>query len=43
MKTLAGWIDEALRARSDAAVLGRIRAKVAELCAAHPLYPSRAA
>jgi glycine hydroxymethyltransferase len=43
MKTLAGWIDEALRARSDAAALGRIRAKVAELCAAHPLYPSRAA
>jgi len=41
MRDLAGWIDEALRHRDDAAALGRIRANVADLCAAHPLYPRR--
>jgi glycine hydroxymethyltransferase len=41
MVLLAGWIDEALRAREDAAVLERIRRKVADLCAALPLYPRR--
>ncbi len=41
MRDLAGWIDEALRLRADEAALEKIRVKVADLCAAHPLYPRR--
>ena len=41
MRDLAGWIDDALRLRGDGAALEKIRKDVAELCAAHPLYPRR--
>ncbi len=37
MATVADLIAEALRGRSDEAVLTRVRAVVAELCAAHPV------
>jgi len=40
-RTLAGWIDEALKKRAEEAALARIRAQVAELCASFPLYPNR--
>jgi glycine hydroxymethyltransferase len=35
---LAGWIDEALRHRSEPAALKKIRGQVEELCRAFPLY-----
>jgi glycine hydroxymethyltransferase len=35
---LAGWIDEALRHRSEPVVLKKIRGQVEELCRAFPLY-----
>jgi glycine hydroxymethyltransferase len=38
---LAGWIDEALRHRAEAASLARIRAQVEDLCRAFPLYVNR--
>ncbi|HXF58719.1 MAG TPA: serine hydroxymethyltransferase [Candidatus Saccharimonadales bacterium] len=38
---LAGWIDEALRHRAEAASLARIRAQVEDLCRAFPLYANR--
>jgi glycine hydroxymethyltransferase len=43
MKALAGWMDDALRRRSDAALLASIRAKVLDLCRAFPLYTNRTA
>jgi len=43
MKLLAGWIDEALRARGDAAVLAAIERRVGDLCRTLPLYTGRAA
>lgn len=42
-RTLGGWIDDALRRRGDAGALAAIHKQVAELCAAFPLYPGRAA
>jgi glycine hydroxymethyltransferase len=39
-RTLGGWIDEALRNRTDKAALARIRSRVTELCASFPLYPN---
>ena len=38
MKTIAGWIAEALEHRSDAARLAAIRGKVAEMAEMFPLY-----
>ena len=38
MKTIAGWIAEALEHRSDAARLAGIRGKVAEMAEMFPLY-----
>ena len=38
MKTIAGWIAEALEHRSDAAKLAEIRGKVGEMAEAFPLY-----
>ncbi|MGE5177843.1 MAG: serine hydroxymethyltransferase [Bacteroidota bacterium] len=43
MRKLAGWIDEAIRKRSEPAALAKIRADVEALCEAFPLYPSRSA
>ena len=43
MRTIAGWIAEALRARGDAAHLRRVKAKVLELCERFPLYAMRRA
>jgi len=42
MRTLAGWIDDAIRRRDDPAALGSIRARVEALCEAFPLYSKRA-
>jgi glycine hydroxymethyltransferase len=42
-RALGGWMDEALRHRSDEAELKRIRSLVAELCASFPLYSNRIA
>jgi glycine hydroxymethyltransferase len=39
MRRIAGWIDEALRRRGEAAALERIRGEVRDLCAAFPLFP----
>jgi len=38
---LAGWIDDALKRREEAASLMKIRAQVEELCRAFPLYVNR--
>ncbi|HMI31313.1 MAG TPA: serine hydroxymethyltransferase [Candidatus Limnocylindrales bacterium] len=38
---LAGWIDEALRHRSEPQALKKIRGQVEELCRAFPLYGSQ--
>jgi glycine hydroxymethyltransferase len=43
MKTLAGWMDDAIRSRTDPAALAAIRVKVTDLCASFPLYPKRTA
>ena len=43
MRKLGGWIDEAIRKRSEPAALAKIRADVEALCEAFPLYPSRSA
>jgi glycine hydroxymethyltransferase len=43
MQQIARWIAEALNNRSDAAVLGRIRRQVLEMCEAFPLYAQRRA
>jgi glycine hydroxymethyltransferase len=43
MRQVGHWIAEALLHRSDAAVLGRIRKEVLELCEAFPLYAERRA
>jgi glycine hydroxymethyltransferase len=40
MKTIAGWIDQALKTRGDADRLGQIRSQVRELCKKFPLYGS---
>jgi glycine hydroxymethyltransferase len=42
MRTLAGWIDDAIRRRDDPAALAGIRRQVVALCAAFPLYAKRA-
>jgi len=42
-RTLAGWIDEALKKRTEDAALARIRSQVADLCASFPLYANRTA
>ena len=42
-RILGGWMDEAIKRRADEAALARIKKQVAELCAAFPLYPNRAA
>jgi glycine hydroxymethyltransferase len=41
MKLLAGWIDDALRSRGDAAALAAIERRVTDLCRAYPLYTTR--
>ena len=41
MRTVAGWIVEALEGRADAAVLGRIKGEVQELAEGFPLYAER--
>jgi glycine hydroxymethyltransferase len=38
MRTIAGWIAEALESRNDAAKLAEIRGKVGELAGSFPLY-----
>ncbi len=38
MKTIAGWIDEVLRSRGDAAVIGRVRGGVLAMCEQFPIY-----
>jgi len=38
MRTLGGWIADALEAPDDQAVAVRIRGEVAEMARAHPLY-----
>jgi glycine/serine hydroxymethyltransferase len=43
MRTIAGWIAEALRGRADASVLRRVRGQAAELCEGFPLYAKRRA
>ncbi|MGA9542241.1 MAG: serine hydroxymethyltransferase [Candidatus Sulfotelmatobacter sp.] len=43
MRQVGRWIAEALLQRADAAVLGRIRKDVLELCEAFPLYAERRA
>jgi glycine hydroxymethyltransferase len=43
MTQIGRWIAEALLHRSDAAVLGKIRKQVLELCEAFPLYAERRA
>lgn len=39
MKTIAGWIDRAIRNIQDDKELAAIRAEVLESCKNHPLYP----
>lgn len=41
MKQIGHWITEALNHRTEAAVLGRIRKQVFELCEQFPLYATR--
>ena len=41
MRIIAGFIDEALKNRSDEAKLSSIKAKVAELCRRFPFYKNR--
>ena len=41
MRQIGRWIAEALNARSDAGVLGRVRRQVVELADAFPLYAER--
>lgn len=43
MRQVGRWISEALRNRTDAAILGRIRKSVMELAEAFPLYAERRA
>jgi glycine hydroxymethyltransferase len=43
MAQIGRWIAEALLHRSDAAVLGKVRKQVLELCEAFPLYAERRA
>jgi glycine hydroxymethyltransferase len=43
MRQVGRWIAEALNNRTDANVLGRIRAQVLELAESFPLYPERRA
>jgi glycine hydroxymethyltransferase len=38
MKTIAGWIREALEAKGDTAKLSKVRGSVRELCGKFPLY-----
>ena len=39
MRSMAGWIADVLRAPGDAGVAERVRAEVAAVAAAHPIYP----
>ena len=43
MRKIGRWIAEALLQRTDAAVLGKIRKQVLEMCEAFPLYAERRA
>ena len=43
MKQVGRWISEALRQRTDAGVLGKIRKQVLQLADTFPLYPERRA
>jgi len=43
MRQVGRWIAEALLQRNDAAILGRVRKEVLELCEAFPLYAERRA
>ena len=42
MRTIAGWVDDVLRAPEDAAVAERVQREVRDLCAAFPVYPQPA-
>ncbi len=42
MREVAGWIDDAIRARGTPGRLGEIRAAVRDLCRRFPLYPEYA-
>jgi glycine hydroxymethyltransferase len=42
IRRLGGWIDQALRRRTDPSALDAIRGQVEELCRAFPLYARRA-
>ncbi|HET9251974.1 MAG TPA: serine hydroxymethyltransferase, partial [Candidatus Eisenbacteria bacterium] len=42
-RRIAGWIDEAIQKRAEPSSLAKIRAQVADLCAAFPLYARRPA
>ncbi len=39
MRTIAAWMDTVLSAPDDAALSGRVRREVGELCASFPIYP----
>jgi len=41
MRTLGGWIDEAIKKRGESASLARLKQQVEALCSAFPLYPGR--
>jgi glycine hydroxymethyltransferase len=41
MRTLGGWIDEAIKKRGEPASLARLKQQVEALCSAFPLYPGR--
>jgi glycine hydroxymethyltransferase len=43
MRQIGQWIAEVLHHRSDAAVLGKVRKQVLDLCEAFPLYAERRA
>ena len=40
-RVLGGWIDDALKRRSDEAALAKIRKQVADLCSSYPIYQHR--
>ena len=42
-RRLGGWMDEALRGRSEPGTLARIRSQVSDLCGSFPLYTNRTA
>jgi len=41
MRQIGRWIAEALLHRTDAAILGKVRKQVLQLCESFPLYSER--